>query len=128
MRHTLAILGLILFGAAFTAVSAAGQDVGDSITLVGCLVQSEDGEHVEFGLENVEGDMVEGQEIELTAGDGVNFAPHVGHTVEITGVVMADDDDEDEEEHEEEGEDDDGDELPIRVDNVGHKAASCSTP
>lgn len=130
MRHTLVMLTLILFGSAFTAVSAAGQDVGDAITLVGCLVHSEDGEEMEFSLENVEGDTAGGHEIELTAGEGVNFTPHVGHTVEITGVIMTDDEDEHEgdDEDEDEHEDQDEDELHIRVDNLGHKAASCSAP
>ena len=122
MRPNVLVLGMIVFGLV-EAGPTAGQEVGDSITLTGCLVQEDgDGGEVEFLLENVSGAEVTAEEIELVPAEGVNLAPHVGHTVEVSGVVISDDD---EAEHEDEDEDDDENDLHIRVDRLGHQATSC---
>lgn len=124
MRPIVLVLGMIVFGLV-EAGPTAGQEVGESITLTGCLVQEDgDGDEVEFLLENVSGAEVTAEEIELVPAEGVNLAPHVGHTVEVSGVVIADDD-EDEHEDEDEDEDDDENDLHIRVDRLGHQATSC---
>jgi hypothetical protein len=118
------LIGMIVFG--LTHISpAAGQEVGQDITLAGCLVQADgEGDGVEFFLENVTGAEVAAEEIELVPGEGINLAAHVGHTVEVSGVVIADDD-EVEGEDEVEEEDADQNELHIRVDRLGHQATSC---
>ena len=120
MRRIVLVLGMIVFGLV-EAGPTAGQEVGQSITLTGCLVQEDgDGDEVEFLLENVSGAEVTAEEIELVPAEGVNLAPHVGHMVEVSGVVIADDD----EDEDEDDEDDDND-LHIRVARLGHQATSC---
>jgi hypothetical protein len=127
MRFTFIVFGLLVGGVTVTAVSAAGQAIGDTVTLVGCLAQSQEGEHMEFTLENVSDAGVEGRPIELLPGETVSLVGHVGHMVEITGIVVSDgDDDEGENEGEDEDEDEDDGELHIRVGSMGHRAASCS--
>ncbi len=122
MRGIVLVFGMIVFGL-IDAGPTAGQEVGQSITLTGCLVQEDDdGAEVEFLLENVSGAEVTAEEIELVPAEGVNLAGHVGHTVEVSGVVIADDD---EDEEAQEDEDDDENELHIRVTRLGHRATSC---
>lgn len=122
MRRIVLALVMIVF-ALIDAGPTAGQEVGESITLAGCLVQEDgDGDEVEFLLENVMGAEVAAEEIELVPAEGVNLAGHVGHTVEVSGVVIADDD---EDEEEQEDEDDDENELHIRVVRLGHRSTSC---
>ncbi len=112
MRGIVLVFGMIVFGL-IDAGPTAGQEVGEDITLAGCLVQEDgDGDEVEFLLENVTGAAVTAEEIELVPAEGVNLAPHVGHMVEVSGVVIADDDE-------------DENELHIRVTRLGHRATSC---
>ena len=112
MRRIVLVLGMIVF-ALIDAGPTAGQEVGESITLAGCLVQEDgDGDEVEFRLENATGAEVAAEKIELVPAEGVNLAGHVGHTVEVSGVVIEADD-----EHE--------NELHIRVARLGHRATSC---
>ncbi len=111
MRRIVLVLALIVF-ALIDAGPTAGQEVGQTITLTGCLVQEDDDGEVEFLLENVSGAEVTAEEIELVPAEGVNLAGHVGHTVEVSGVVIADDDE-------------DENELHIRVTRLGHRATSC---
>ncbi len=116
MRGIVLVLGMMVF-ALINAGPTAGQEVGEDITLAGCLVQEDgDGDEVKFLLQNVTGAEVAAEKIELVPAEGVNLAPHVGHMVEVSGVVIADDD---EDEH------DDENELHIRVARLGHRAASC---
>ena len=127
MRNRIPMLVIMAF-AAIGFRPAAAQEIGQTVSITGCLVQEDDDGEVEFLLEGA----VLGQnavaEVELVAGDGVSLAGHVGHTVEVTGVVVADEEEEEDEgeEAEEEDEDDDDDELHIRVSDLGHVAASCS--
>ena len=113
-----AVAGLIC------AAPASSQAVGDAITLAGCLVQEEEDGAVEFLLTNVTGATIEAEKVELMAAEGVNLAPHVGHSVEVSGMVIGDDDDEAEDDDDD---DDDDEALHMRVDKMGHKAASCGS-
>lgn len=124
MRGIVLVFGMIVFGL-IDAGPTAGQEVGQSITLTGCLVQEDgDGDEVEFLLENVSGAEITAEEIELVPAEGVILAPHVGHMVEVSGVVIADDDEDEDEDEDEDDEDDDAD-LHIRVARLGHQATSC---
>ena len=137
MRRLVLVLGMIVFGLV-DAGPIAGQEVGQPITLAGCLVQEDDdGDEVEFLLDNVTGAAAAAEEIELVPAEGVELAAHVGHMVEVSGVVIANEDDDadeddadedDEDDHDDDDEDDDEDdenELHIRVTRLGHQAASC---
>lgn len=92
--------------------SLVAQDVGETITVTGCLASQDDDDGTEYVLQNVQDSSAD--EIELMADAGVDFGPHVGHTVELTGVVVADED-----------EDDDENEVQLRVSTMSHVAASC---
>lgn len=133
-------LGLFL-GVSFLALTHVGvataQETGRTVDLTGCLAQEEEGDETEFLLENVADS--DAHEIELVAAEGVNMSPHVGHTVKISGTVVADDAeeadeadeaDDDEAETEEaaeaEGVDEDGD-LHVTVTKLTHVAASCGS-
>ena len=122
MRRLIPLLAMLII-AAWHVAPAAAQEVGDALTATGCLAQDDDGEP-EFVLANALRGEATVAEIDLGAAEGVALAPHVGHTVEITGVVIADDD---EDEDEEEGEEEEGDEneLHARVTAMSHVAASC---
>lgn len=135
MRRIGLLLGISLIALTHVDVLSA-QEVGQTADLTGCLAQEDEAGETEFMLENV-GDSQAG-EIELTAAEGVNLQPHVGHTVEVSGTVVSDDDegaenddgeaemeDEADEAEEAEGMDEDGD-LHIRVTKLTHLAASCS--
>lgn len=120
MRRVVPLLA-ILVTVAWSARPAMAQEIGDELTATGCLAQDDDGED-EFVLRNAEVGETVIAEIDLMPAEGVALAPHVGHTVEITGVVIADDDED--EEAEEEG-DEDENELDARVTAMSHVAASC---
>ena len=134
MRRIVLALGMIVFGV-IHADPTAGQEVGQHITLAGCLVQEDDDDdEVEFLLENVTGALAAAHEIELEPAEGVALAAHVGHRVEVSGVITEvegdddyddDEDDEDDEDDDEDDDDDDEYELEIRVAQLGHQAASC---
>jgi len=130
MRKLGLLFVVLLFGL-FDAGTAAAQEMGATVDLQGCLASESEGGQTEFMLENVAD--TEANEIELTAAEGVNLSPHVGHTVEIQGTVVGDDDegaeDDDAAEMEEEageaeGMDEDGD-LHVTVTGLTHLAASC---
>ena len=106
--------------------TVTGQEVGDAVTFTGCLAQEEDDGVVEYLLQGVDPEATEATEIELIPAEEIDLAPHVGHTVQITGVAVADDDEDGhaEEEHEEEHEDEEH-ELHIRVTGMEHVSASC---
>lgn len=134
MRKPGPFLVVLLFGL-FQPGLAAAQEVGQSVTVTGCLAQEEEGGETEFLLENTDW---EAEEIELMAAEGVNLAPHVGHTVEVGGTIVGDDDEgyedddgeagmqEEADEAEEEGMDEAGD-LHINVAKLTHLAASCDS-
>ena len=78
MRRIVLVLGMIVFGFVY-AGPTAGQEVGQPITLAGCLVQEDDdGDEVEFLLDNVTGPAAAAEEIELVPAEGVELAAHVG--------------------------------------------------
>ncbi|MDX1394998.1 MAG: hypothetical protein R3195_11425 [Gemmatimonadota bacterium] len=99
------------------------QEVGEAVTITGCLAQSDDGE-MEFILQNGMIGEETIAEIDLIPAEGVNVAPHVGHTVSVTGVVVAETEDMANEPEDDE-ENDDMDDLHVRVDELGHVAPSC---
>lgn len=126
MRNLLTIVAAFAF--TFLAFQpAAAQEAGSEVSLTGCLAQEEEaGEEVEYLLEGVAEEQSDADEIELLPTEGVNMAPHVGHTVEVTGTVVTED--EEEGEHEEakgEMEAEEEKELHVRVSALGHIAASC---
>lgn len=115
----IATLALIGFG------PAAAQEVGDDVTLTGCLAEENDDGEVEFLLENGMLGETTFEEVDLVAGEGVDLAAHVGHTVEVTGVVIADDEGEDQDAEMEEEDAEGEDELSVQVAELGHIASSC---
>lgn len=128
MRGLIRILGTTVL-AILSVTSVGAQEVGQEVTLTGCLAQEEEemGDEMEreFLLKQVTGMDVEAEVVELLPEEGVNLTPHVGHTVEVAGTVVSDDHEEMEEgEMDEEGMDE-GDELHIRVSKLSHMAASC---
>lgn len=118
MRRLIPLFAMLI--AAWHVAPAAAQEVGEELTATGCLAQ-EDGGEAEFVLTNAQVGEATIAEIDLVPAEGVTLAPHVGHTVEITGTVIADDD-EDEDPEEQEA---DEDELHARVTAMSHVAASC---
>lgn len=126
---TLAFLGL-------DAGFATAQEAHPTVTLTGCLAQDDDDEEVEYELEGVDGDAVGTDEVELSAGEGVDLAAHVGHRVEATGMVIGGDlgmdhdaDDEaagaDDEAYD--GEGDEEEDAYVYVTKLSHVAASCES-
>lgn len=131
MRKLGLLLGLLLFGLVDVGTAAA-QEMDAAVDLKGCLASENEGGEMEYLLEDVAD--TDASEIELTAAEGVNLAPHVGHTVEIQGTVVSDDDegmeDDDgaemaEEAEDAEGTDEDGD-LHVKVTRLTHLSTSCS--
>ena len=123
MRRLIPPLALALI-VVVGARPVVAQEVGEAVTITGCLAQSDDGE-MEFILQNAMIGEETIAEIELVPAEGVNVAPHVGHTVSVTGVVVAEPEDMANEAEDDEGEDDDMDDLHVRVDELGHVAPSC---
>ena len=122
MRRIIPSLALVtLVGVA--ARPATAQEVGQTVTITGCLAQSDEDGEMEFILENgMLGDRTIA-EIDLIPAEGVNVAPHVGHTVSVTGVVVAEPDEMANEEEDEDA--DDMEEIHVRVDQLGHVSPSC---
>lgn len=133
MRKLIVLPGLLLLAVAVPRPIAA-QEVGESVVVTGCLAQEEDDEGIEFLLEHAAGELASFAEIELMPDEGVDLSAHVGHTVEVTGVVVADDDEDEEaaeaeevemEEEAEMAEEGDENELHVRVTGLAHVAATC---
>lgn len=127
----LGVLFVVLVFGLIDPGHAAAQEMGATVDMKGCLASESEGGETEYLLEHVAG--TEADEIELTAAEGVNLSPHVGHTVEIQATVTGDDEegaeDNDGTEMEEgageaEGMDEDGD-LHVMVTKLTHLAASC---
>lgn len=120
MRTTALILAVLAM-AAFDFDHAAAQEADQELTLTGCLAQeSGEGEEAEFVLSHLTGTDIMAETVELIPGEDINLEPHVGHTVEVTGTVAADDAEEGmAEESEEESE------LHLEVTALSHVAASC---
>lgn len=133
----LAALFLALAFLGFDAGLATAQDAGaahPTVTLTGCLAQDDDDGETEFVLEGIESDAIDGDRVELSAGQGVNFTPHVGHTVDITGMVITAEmasqmgGMDGAEEHPDVDDDgDDDDESYVYVTEMSHVAASCES-
>lgn len=133
MRKLGLLIGLLLVGLVDVGTATA-QEMNATVDLKGCLAAENEGGEAEYLLEDVADS--DASEIELMAAEGVNLAPHVGHTVEIHGTVVGDDDEgmedddgaemsEDAEQAQEaEGMDEDGD-LHVKVTKLTHLAASC---
>lgn len=121
MRRLIPLLAILVM-ASWSVGPAMAQEIGDELSATGCLAQDDDGEG-EFVLRNARVGESAVAEIDLVPAEDVTLAPHVGHTVEIAGVVIADaDEDDDMEEGETE---ESGDELHARVTAMSHVAASC---
>lgn len=136
MRKLAALLLALAF-LGFDAGLAAAQDAEaahPTVTLTGCLAQDDDDGETGFELEGIASDAIDGDEVELSAGQGVNLAPHVGHTVEVTGMVITAEmasrmgamNDAPEDHPDVEGEGDD-DENYVYVTSMSHVAASCES-
>lgn len=109
MRRAILTLGVaVLTGLSFSAVGA--QEVEQEVTLTGCLAEETEGDEIGYVLTPIEGQDVDVdiEALTLVAGEDVNLAPHVGHTVEATGEWMA---------H--------GDGPALRVTRLGHLSATC---
>jgi hypothetical protein len=124
MRRIRPFFAMVLV-AAIGAVPAVAQDVGETVSITGCLAQEDDDGESELVLTNGAMGETMFEEVDLIPGEGVNAAPHVGHTVEVTGVVIEDPDEADEAEEDEAEEDDDDDGLHVRVTGLRHVAGSC---
>lgn len=127
----LGLLFVVLGFGLIDAGHASAQEMGDTVDMKGCLASESEGGEAEYLLEHVAG--TEAEEIELTAAEGVNLAPHVGHTVEVEGTLLGDEEEEAEDNDgaemeegaaETEGMDEDGD-LHVMVTKLTHLAASC---
>lgn len=118
--RTIALILAALALTAFDLGHATAQEVGQELTLTGCLAQeTEEGEDAEFTLGQLSGADIAAETAELLPGEDVDLAPHVGHTVEVTGTVAGSDDEGMEEEGEEENE------LHLNVTGLRHIEASC---
>jgi hypothetical protein len=104
---------------------AAGQAPGDTVTLTGCLAQEEGEADAGFILQGVDSEITEATRIELSADEEVDLAPHVGHTVEISGVAVAAPAEEIDPEMPEAPEEN---ALHIQVAALQHVEASCEEP
>lgn len=113
MRKLILILGILAF-AALDPASATAQEVGQELTLQGCLVEGTGDTDAEYVLEGIGSDAIDADRLNLVPAEGVEIGAHVGHTVEVSGSVVAETD---------EGE---TDELALRVTQLSHIAASCS--
>ena len=76
-----------LFVAALSAAPAAAQEAGEQLTLTGCLAQDTTEMGSDFVLEKVASDEIDAAKVPLVPVEGVEMAPHVGHEVEVSGVV-----------------------------------------
>lgn len=128
MRKLFAILGVIALAAVGTTPAAA-QEAGQELTLTGCLAQETDDAEPEFVLRNLTGQDMEIDEMDLVPGEGVNLSPHVGHTVEVTGTVVAESEHGEMMEHEGEMEHEDEmeheGEMALQVTSMTHISATC---
>ena len=135
MRKLVALfLALAFLG--LDAGLAAAQDAEaahPTVTLTGCLAQADDDGETGYELTGIDSDAIDGDAVELSAGQGVNLAPHVGHTVDITGMIItaemasqmgAMNAPEDHPDMEDAGDDD---ESYVYVTSMSHVAASCET-
>lgn len=75
--------------AALGVAPAAAQELGDKLTLTGCLAQDTVEMEPGFVLENVASDEVDAGSVPLVPTGELDMSPHVGHTVEVSGVVAA---------------------------------------
>lgn len=136
MRKALLVPAVLVF-VGLQSTMAEAQEIGATVSLTGCLTQETDAGETDLLLTNVASEVISAGEVELVAGEGVNLKPHVGHTVEATGTLVADEDDgamEDDAEAEEEdmGEaepasDDEESELVLKVTGLKHVSASCDS-
>lgn len=122
----LAALFLALAFLGVDAGFASAQEAHPTVALTGCLAEADDGD-VEFMLRGVESDEIADDEVELSTGEGVNLAPHVGHTVEATGLVIGAEMDGDmgDAEGDHPDVDDANDGRYVYVTELSHIAASC---
>lgn len=126
-------LAALFFALAFLGLDAgfatAQEAAHPTVALTGCLAQEDNDGEAEFVLREIEDDAVSENEVELSAADGVNLAPHVGHTVEATGMMIDEDMDGDTDDAEEDHPDvDDADYVRyVYVTKLSHISASCES-
>lgn len=125
MRKLILILGVLAF-AALDPASATAQEVGQELTLQGCLVEETDDAEAEYVLQGIAGDAIDADQLDLVPAEGVEIGAHAGHTVEVSGSVVAETDEGETETQEEGDEEDNDDELALQVTRLSHVAASCS--
>lgn len=118
----LAAFGLTAFGFGHTTA----QEVGQELTLSGCLAQeAAEGEQAEYTLSQLSGADIAAETVELIPGEDVDLAPHVGHTVEVTGTVAEGDAGEGMSEEGEQESEAEENELHLNVTGLRHIEASC---
>lgn len=121
MRRLMLILAVLAF-AAVDAGPATAQEAAQELTFTGCLAEAPDDAEVEYVLQGITGAEMDAEKVHLVAGEGVDLAPHVGHTVEITGTVEHTD-----AEMEGEGEEKASGGTVVHVTGMSHVSASCSS-
>jgi hypothetical protein len=131
MRRLL-LLPAILLLALLHPHEATAQQADETVSFTGCLAQKTDDSGTHYVLTNVAGKEVPGTEIELTAGEGVDLATHVGHTVKATGMVAADKDEDDAEMAEMAAADEgavaeEAMHVVVKVAKLSHVSASCDS-
>lgn len=127
MRKLSALFLALAFLGLDAGLATAQEAAHPTVALTGCLAQADDDDAAGFVLEGVDDEAISSDWVALTAADGVNLAPHVGHTVEATGMMieggMGDDMGDAGDEHPDvDAVDDDS---YVYVTSLSHIAASC---
>ncbi len=130
MRKLAALFLALAFLGLDAGLATAQEAAHPTVALTGCLAQA-DGEDDDAGfvLESVDDEAISSDRVALAAADGVNLAPHVGHTVEATGMMieegMTDDMEDADEDHPDM--DDVEDASYVHVTSLSHISASCES-
>ncbi len=120
MRRLMLILAVVAF-AAVDVGPATAQEAAQDLTLTGCLAEAPDDAEAKYVLQGITGAEIDAEKVHLVAGEGIDLAPHVGHTVEITGAVKAD-----ASAMEGEGEEKASPGTVVHVTGMSHVSASCA--
>lgn len=124
MRKLILILGVLAL-AALDSSSVRAQEAGQELTLTGCLVAQTDDTGTKYGLQGITDADIDVDHMDLTPAEGVDISAHEGHTVEVSGTVVAEHGESAAEMQEEGDEEDSGQELALQVTELTHVAASC---
>lgn len=125
MRKLIPILGILAL-AALDPASVRAQEAGQELTLRGCLVAQTDDAGTKYALQGITDAPVDVDHMDLVPAEGVDISAHQGHTVEVSGTVVAENDEGAAETQEEGDEEDSEHELALQVTALTHIAASCS--